>query len=93
MRAELDMAKAKAKRANDFIDAQLKRDAAETDVVQSAADASRNVTSGVKNLMTSEGKAKETAADGVKSKLSSEGKASEEKASSWFGGWGESKKE
>jgi hypothetical protein len=51
--------KAKADRANDYIDQELKQKAATTDVIQSNADVNRNVSEGAKDLLTSEGKAKE----------------------------------
>ena len=43
-------------RENDFIDSQLNREKAKTDVVQSEADVRRNVSSGVKSYMTDKGK-------------------------------------
>lgn len=58
-RAELATMKAKAKRADDYIDRELKQQDAEADVVQSRADSNRNMSEGSKSLMTSEGKAKE----------------------------------
>lgn len=49
---QLDMDKAKAARANAYIDQDLNRQKAETDVVQSGADANRDVASGVKNYLS-----------------------------------------
>ena len=44
-RLRLQALKAKAARANDYIDAELRESAAKTDVIQSEADSARNVTS------------------------------------------------
>lgn len=63
-KAELAALKAKAKRADDYIDSELKQQDAETDNVQAKADATRNVSEGAKSMMTSEGKAKEKKASG-----------------------------
>jgi hypothetical protein len=49
---QLDMDKAKAARANQYIDQDLNRQRAETDVVQSNADANRSVASGVKTYLS-----------------------------------------
>lgn len=49
----------RAKRENDFIDAELKERAARTDAIQSEADSNRNISSGVKDLMKSKAKATE----------------------------------
>lgn len=54
---ELQAKRARAARANDYIDAELRESAARTDVIQSDADASRNVTSGTKALLEDSGKA------------------------------------
>lgn len=54
---KLQTMKAKADRANDYIDADLRSSAAQTDVVQSKADATRNVSSGTKALLEDTGKA------------------------------------
>lgn len=56
-RLELQAKRAKAARANDYIDAELRDSAARTDVIQSEADAARNVTSGTKSLLEDAGKA------------------------------------
>lgn len=56
-RLELQAKRAKAARANDYIDAELRDSAARTDVIQSNADATRNVTSGAKTLMEDAGAA------------------------------------
>jgi len=58
-KAELAALKAKAKRADDYIDSELKQQDAQTDNIQAKADATRNVSEGTKSMMTSEGKAKE----------------------------------
>jgi hypothetical protein len=54
---KLQEMKAKAARSNDYIDAELREKAAKTDVIQSDADASRNVTTGAKALMEDAGTA------------------------------------
>jgi len=54
---KLQELKAKADRANDYIDADLRSSAAQTDVVQSKADATRNVSTGTKALLEDTGKA------------------------------------
>lgn len=56
-RLELQAKRAKAARANDYIDAELRDSAARTDVIQSSADATRNVTSGTKALLEDAGAA------------------------------------
>lgn len=53
----LQAKRARAARANDYIDAELRESAAKTDVIQSNADASRNITSGAKSLLEDTGKA------------------------------------
>lgn len=53
--AELAMKKAKAKRADDFAEQELNREKAKTDVIQSEADATRNISEGGKNLLTGQG--------------------------------------
>lgn len=63
-RLELDMKKAKVKRADDYIDSELNREKARTDVVQSEADATRNVSQGAKNMMTGIGKGEENKSKG-----------------------------
>jgi len=59
---ELMKMEARAKRENDVIDAELKREAAKTDVIQSDADAQRAVSTGAGELMKSEGRAREAKA-------------------------------
>ena len=54
----------RAARENDFIDEELNRKKATTDILQSEADATRNISKGAQNLMESEGKAKEDANSG-----------------------------
>lgn len=54
---ELARKKARVNREDDFIDQELKNQAAHTDVVQSRADAARNISSGTKTLMEKEGEA------------------------------------
>lgn len=56
-RLELEARKAKVARTNEYIDAELRAQAASTDVVQSEADATRNVSSGAKVMMESSGEA------------------------------------
>ncbi|MCE3121611.1 DUF5384 family protein, partial [Escherichia coli] len=56
---------ARVKRENDFIDQELKNKAAQTDILQSNADANRNISEGGKELMKSTGKAKEKEASGI----------------------------
>lgn len=56
---ELERQAARAKRENDFIDQDLKSQAAKTDVIQSEADVNRNLSIGGKELMQSEGKSRE----------------------------------
>ena len=53
--ADLAMKKAKAKRADDFAQSELNREKAKTDVIQSEADATRNISEGSKNLQTGQG--------------------------------------
>ena len=55
---ELQARKVHVGRENEFIDQKLKRNAAETDVVQSSADVNRNASEGVKSLLQDTGKAK-----------------------------------
>jgi hypothetical protein len=61
---ELQTKKAKVKRADDYIDQELNREKARTDVIQSEADATRNVSSGAKNMMTGIGKGEENKTKG-----------------------------
>ncbi len=56
-RLELQAKRARAARANDYIDAELRDQAARTDVIQSEADSLRNVTSGTKALLEDAGQA------------------------------------
>ncbi|MDU7958844.1 MAG: DUF5384 family protein, partial [Escherichia coli] len=55
--------KPRVKRENEFIDQELKHKVAQTDVVQSEADANRNMTEGGRDLMKSVGKAEENKSD------------------------------
>ena len=55
---------ARVKRENEFIDQELKNQAAHTDVIQSNADSNRNMSEGGRDLMKSEGKAREKEASG-----------------------------
>ena len=55
---ELARKKARVSREDDFIEQELKREAAKTDVIQSDADATRNVSGGTKTLMEKEGEAR-----------------------------------
>lgn len=59
---DLEAKRARAKRANEFVDQELKEKAANTDVVQSEADATRNISAGVADNLKSTGKAAETKA-------------------------------
>lgn len=54
----LQTLKAKADRSNEYIDAELRSSAAKADVVQSEADANRNISSGAKALLEDTGKAR-----------------------------------
>ncbi|WP_426152028.1 DUF5384 family protein [Pseudomonas sp. DC3000-4b1] len=56
-RLKLEAMKARTARTNDYIDAELRHSAAQTDVIQSEADATRNVSSGAKALMENAGEA------------------------------------
>lgn len=49
---------ARVKRENEFIDQELKHKAAQTDVVQSEADANRNMTEGGRDLMKKRGQSR-----------------------------------
>lgn len=53
----LQAMKARTERTNEFIDAELRDSAAQSDVVQSKADALRNLSSGTKTLLEDAGKA------------------------------------
>lgn len=59
MRLELERKKTRIAREDDLIDSELKHANAKTDVLQSEADANRNVSTGVKSALESEGRAKE----------------------------------
>lgn len=50
-KTQLDVMKAKANRANDYIDQDLNREKAKTDVIQSQADATRNISQGTREIM------------------------------------------
>ncbi|MDX8001107.1 hypothetical protein FE394_18410 [Xenorhabdus sp. Reich] len=56
---ELEKRSARVKRENDYIDQELKTQAAKTDVIQSEADVNRNLSTGGKALLESEGRARE----------------------------------
>ena len=62
MSLDLDAKRARVKRSNEFVDQELKRQAAETDVIQSEADANRNISSGIGENLKSHGRAAETKA-------------------------------
>ncbi|EKP0294984.1 DUF5384 family protein [Aeromonas veronii] len=62
MKLEIESQSKRTKREDDFIDAELKRENARTDVIQSDADANRAISTGARDLMQSEGKASETKA-------------------------------
>jgi hypothetical protein len=53
MRIELEEKRARAKRTNDFIDKELEREGAKTDLVQSEADSKRNISEGTKQFLQS----------------------------------------
>jgi membrane protein involved in colicin uptake len=55
-RAQVAASKAQAKRANDYIDADLKKKNAQADLVQSEADANRNISKGAGDMMSGVGK-------------------------------------
>lgn len=55
----IDAMRTRTQRENDFINAELKRESARTDVIQSQADAKRNVSTGVKSYLNAQGKAEE----------------------------------
>lgn len=55
---ELERKKARVQREGDFIDQELKREAAQTDVIQSEADANRHLSKGAEVLMNKEGDAR-----------------------------------
>jgi len=61
---DLEAKKAKVSRTNDYIDQDLKKQAAVTDKIQSEADARRNLADGAKEKMKSEGRAEEKKAKG-----------------------------
>jgi hypothetical protein len=54
---QLKADQAKVARANDYIDQDLNRSRAETDVIQSQADATRNISSGEKSFLNQAGQA------------------------------------
>lgn len=62
MSLDLDAKRARVKRSNEFVEQELKRQAAETDVIQSEADANRNISSGIGENLKSQGRAVETKA-------------------------------
>ena len=55
-KASIAASKAQAKRANDYIDSDLKKKNAQADVVQSEADANRNLSKGAADMMSCVGK-------------------------------------
>lgn len=55
---ELARKKARVSREDEFIEQELKREAAKTDVIQSDADAARNVSGGAKIFLEKEGEAR-----------------------------------
>lgn len=58
-RIEIAEKKAKAARVNEFLDQDLNRQKAQTDVVQSEADSTRNLSEGAKDMMKGVGKGAE----------------------------------
>ncbi|WP_207003882.1 DUF5384 family protein [Trinickia mobilis] len=61
---ELQARQTQVNRENELIDQQLKRDTAETDLVQSKADANRNISQGQKTLLQDTGTAEVKKASG-----------------------------
>jgi multidrug resistance efflux pump len=55
-KASVAGSRAHAKRANDYIDADLKKKNAQTDVIQSEADANRNISKGAGDMLSGVGK-------------------------------------
>ena len=74
-RLALKREETKANRDNDVINAQLAREAAKTDVIQSDADVARKLSDGQKTKLEAEAKATVNISEGVKSNLESSGKA------------------
>lgn len=62
---ELQAMQAQVNRATDYINQDLKNRAAQTDVIQSEADATRNLSEGTKSLLVDTGKAKVEDASGI----------------------------
>ena len=62
---QLDMEKAKTSRVNDYIDQELKAQAAQTDVIKSQADATRDLAAGKKNFLEKTGEAEVKRQSGV----------------------------
>jgi len=63
MSLDLEAKRARAKRADDFVEQELKAQAASTDVVQSEADATRHISSGIGENLKSKGRAEESKAN------------------------------
>lgn len=63
-RTELAVMKAKAARSNEYIDRELKSYDAQTDVIKSEADATRNISEGGRSLLQDTGKAQVKKASG-----------------------------
>lgn len=62
---QLEAEKARVARENEFIDQDLNRSKAETDAIQSQADATRNISSGEKSFLDQEGEAAVRAESGA----------------------------
>lgn len=62
---QLKVEQARAARSNDFIDHELQQKAAENDVIQSQADATRNFSSGARTLMEKTGDAEVASQSGL----------------------------
>ncbi|TKW60852.1 MAG: hypothetical protein DI628_08160 [Blastochloris viridis] len=62
MSLNLEAKRARAKRADDFVEQELKAQAAQTDVLQSEADATRHISSGIGENLKSKGRAEESKA-------------------------------
>ena len=58
-RLQLELDRAKAQRANDYVDQELREKSARTDVIQSEADANRHLSEGSNALLKSKGKSLE----------------------------------
>lgn len=62
MELDLQAKRARVKRTDEFLDQEIKAKAAEADVIQSEADATRNISSGIGENLKSKGRAEEAKA-------------------------------